>query len=327
MIAGFSSRSIVRVATVTALAVVPMVAHAGPPQEDGAAPAASSNPTAPTALETGVLGFADDLLEDAEYYRAIGEYERYLFQCTGCVKRDYAVRRMADAYRAGGELQRAVDLYERVLAGEASADERRAAAWGRAQTLSQSERYADAAAAFSAYASEFPSDSRSNDARWESIWSRIRARELDAAATQAADLPEDHPRKEDAQKLTAELRTPPRLSHRSPLLAGILSGVLPGAGQGYVGRWRDAISALLMNALWASAAVIAWQQGWDAAAIVVGTGEVFWYAGNIYGAVTAAHRYNNLQERFYYEDLEDRYLGSAPQARLTVTVPVLALRF
>jgi tetratricopeptide (TPR) repeat protein len=81
------------------------------------------------------------------------------------------------------------------------------------------------------------------------------------------------------------------ISSKNPTTAGILS-IVPGGGQLYTGRYRDAVSAFLINAglIWA-----AWES-FDNELYALGGVISFvgfgFYAGNIYGAVSGAHKYN-----------------------------------
>jgi tetratricopeptide (TPR) repeat protein len=78
---------------------------------------------------------------------------------------------------------------------------------------------------------------------------------------------------------------------KNPTTAGVLS-IVPGGGQLYTGRYQDALTAFLINAglIWA-----AWESfdedliGLGSVIAFVGVG---FYAGNIYGAISSAHKYN-----------------------------------
>ncbi len=78
---------------------------------------------------------------------------------------------------------------------------------------------------------------------------------------------------------------------KNPTTAGLLS-VVPGGGQLYCNRYQDAITAFLINAglIWA-----AWE-AFDDEQYALGSVISFvgfgFYAGNIYGAVSSAHKYN-----------------------------------
>ncbi len=82
------------------------------------------------------------------------------------------------------------------------------------------------------------------------------------------------------------------LPFKSPPMAGLLSGIIPGLGQLYVGRPRDGITAFLVNALFIGATVQAFGKDQDFLGVMLGFVELGWYAGNIYNAANSAHKYN-----------------------------------
>lgn len=104
---------------------------------------------------------------------------------------------------------------------------------------------------------------------------------------------------------------------KNPTTAGILS-ILPGGGQLYSGRYQDALTAFLINGglIWAS-----WE-AFDAEHYALGSliGVVAFgfYAGNINGAVSSAHKYNRDRTSEFIERLNSRRqmsLSLAPTSR------------
>jgi tetratricopeptide (TPR) repeat protein len=97
------------------------------------------------------------------------------------------------------------------------------------------------------------------------------------------------------------------IAEKSPGLAGTLS-VIPGAGQLYCQRYEDALIALIVNAGLFWAAYDAYdhdQYGLGSLLAFVGLG---FYAGNIYGAVTDAHKFNRDRQLGYGDQLKQDFL-------------------
>jgi tetratricopeptide (TPR) repeat protein len=99
-------------------------------------------------------------------------------------------------------------------------------------------------------------------------------------------------------RLLSALRTSGEIPSKNPIFAGALS-ILPGAGQLYSERYQDALIAFIVNVGLAWAAVESFQhEQYALGGIITGVSFGF-YLGNIYGAVTGAHKYNQAQrERF-----------------------------
>jgi tetratricopeptide (TPR) repeat protein len=89
---------------------------------------------------------------------------------------------------------------------------------------------------------------------------------------------------------------------KHPTTAGILS-IVPGGGQLYCNRYQDAFTAFLINAGLIWAAWEAFDNELYALGGVITFVEFGFYAGNIYGAVSSAHKYNRDRIAEYREGL------------------------
>lgn len=78
---------------------------------------------------------------------------------------------------------------------------------------------------------------------------------------------------------------------KNPTLAGTFS-IVPGGGQLYCNRYRDSLTAFLVNAGLILAAWEAFDNDLPALGGVITFVEFGFYAGNIYGAVSSAHKFN-----------------------------------
>lgn len=97
-----------------------------------------------------------------------------------------------------------------------------------------------------------------------------------------------------AYKLTAieRVKSAPK---KSPAAAGILA-IIPGGGFLYCGRYKDAFAAFCLNAGLMYAAYEAFDQGNPALGGILSFVEAGFYAGNVYGSVSAAHKHNHRQK-------------------------------
>ncbi|MDX2451171.1 tetratricopeptide repeat protein [Desulfosarcina sp.] len=92
---------------------------------------------------------------------------------------------------------------------------------------------------------------------------------------------------------------------KSPTTAGFLS-IVPGGGQLYCNRYQDAATAFLINAGLIWAAWEAFDNEQYALGSVISFVEFGFYAGNIYGAVSSAHKYNRDRITEYRQRLNQR---------------------
>jgi tetratricopeptide (TPR) repeat protein len=103
--------------------------------------------------------------------------------------------------------------------------------------------------------------------------------------------------------LERELGQADRLPSRSPALAGTLS-IIPGAGQLYCNRYEDALIALAVNLGIFWAAHDAFDEDQYALGGVLAFIGMGFYAGNIYGAVGDAHKFNQNQQLRFRQSLQ-----------------------
>jgi len=107
------------------------------------------------------------------------------------------------------------------------------------------------------------------------------------------------------KELANELQKYEVLSKKNPILAGSLS-LVPGLGQLYCERYQDSATAFLLNIAFGLAAYEAFDHENYALGGLISTVGFGFYAGNIYGAVSSAHKYNRNVRRNFIESLKQR---------------------
>lgn len=126
-------------------------------------------------------------------------------------------------------------------------------------------------------------------------WAALQTEDLAAAGAAFRAVGADPVFGPRAQALVAELEGGLRVPHRAPALAGLMSTIVPGSGQLYVGRTGEAISALVFNGLLAAATThLLLQREWFGGAVVGLVGISFW-GGNTMSAVNGARRFNETR--------------------------------
>ena len=113
--------------------------------------------------------------------------------------------------------------------------------------------------------------------------SRYQVDQLDTALTQSSSIPK-----------------------KSPALAGTLS-VIPGAGQFYCQRYEDALIALIVNVGLFWSAHDAYDHDQYALGSLLAFVGLGFYAGNIYSAITDAHKFNQDRQQVYVDQLKQDF--------------------
>lgn len=112
---------------------------------------------------------------------------------------------------------------------------------------------------------------------------------------------------EELTELQAARLNPPQ---KSPLLAGTLSALIPGAGKLYTGEYGDGITALVMTSLMAFLAVDNFNQSHELRGWIFSAAAAFFYGGNIYGSAKSAEMYNDRQEREWRREMNSFIEGN-----------------
>ncbi len=97
------------------------------------------------------------------------------------------------------------------------------------------------------------------------------------------------------------------LDEKSPWLAGSLSAIVPGSGSLYTGRYREALYSFFVNFIFLGATLEANRSGEEAKASILGIFALVFYAGNIYTAINGAYKYNDFSQTHYWNNLRKKH--------------------
>ena len=272
-------------------------------QPTGTAGAAEAGAVDPEPAGDTLLGFAQWLCDEEDYYRAITEYKRWLYLHPRSPDVPRIRLRIAEIYLQAGKPD-AARIHLREIR-----EEYRGTAIGRAAALllagsyHAQREYRKAATELARFLADYPGAPETDQARLMRALCLWQSGRPDQAQTELARVPADSPARPQADAMLSAMPAYRRLPLKSPLMAGALSTILPGAGQVYVGYYSDAAISFLLNGLliWA-----AWE-AFDNDEYVTGgllcAVELGWYLGNVYNAVNDAHKFNRRLKRRFFRDL------------------------
>lgn len=271
----------------------------------------------PLAAQCDPLSFADQLAAEGDHYRAITEYKRFLHDHPTDPRASRARLAIALSLLAGerwGQADKALETVWTKHPRSPQAHRARrlhaAAAYQREDYLTARDRYRELA----------QNSSEASAARALAGLSSLRRDDPAAAAEDFSAAP--LLRRVDLLQGLAEYQALPR---KSPQLAGTLSALLPGAGQLYTERPRQAGIAFALNTVFIYGAVEAWDNDNHALAALLGLVELGWYGGNIYNAMNNAHQFNRRTQHNFLDRLEQRF-NLAPRKSSTLQLQ-LQMRF
>ncbi|MDH5560829.1 MAG: outer membrane protein assembly factor BamD [Deltaproteobacteria bacterium] len=229
--------------------------------------------------EDQLWSYANHLYQTREYYRAVSEYNRLLyFFPEGTHKKDVELQ-IGRSLMAGGRTEEAIKHWE-VLLDKLPDDHQTPRArillgislldLNRAQTY------------------------------------RLRENNIKRALHQFEDIIDQTPESSYVFDFKSEWDKKPAQDYNSPWLAGILSGILPGAGSFYGGRYIEGSYAFFFTTLFIAASQESFKNKRQDLGAFFGVFAFAFYGGNIYTAINSAHKLNDKQDEDYLTGLRKK---------------------
>ena len=241
------------------------------------------------------LKIADAFMEEGEYYRAVTEYKKFLILFPDSAKADYAAFEIGMAYFKGEEYGAAARSF--LALREKYPDSGYAIRAEYLEGISQwkLKNYDRARAALEALVEQHPESEyapRSLVVICLAALDENKAEVSRQALNRFLDRYPGHPGEESVKEAIVQLDRYQELPEKSPVLAGVMSAILPGSGYFYAEHYGDGLTAFLINGLFIAGTITAiHQENYAVAGIVGGVGVPF-YLGNIYGSANAAKKWN-----------------------------------
>lgn len=253
------------------------------------------------------LSFGDHLYDQGDYYRAITEYERVLYFFPNDPEAKTAHYKIALSYLKGEKWGQAIERFRSLADRYPGEDIGRKARFMVAETYFKKKDYPLAIPAYNEFLSQYPEDPQADHARMKMGWSYLFQCQWEQGAETFRRIPPDSPKHDEGMRLATATEQFPLIPKKSPLLAAGLSTLLPGAGQLYVARPKDAAITFLLNGLFLWGALEAIERGNNVTGGILLAFESGWYMGNIYNAASSAHKYNRRQERDFTDKLQGEF--------------------
>jgi tetratricopeptide (TPR) repeat protein len=158
-------------------------------------------------------------------------------------------------------------------------------------------------------------------AHYELGWLHVDQGQWETARRSFGRISREHQPRYQVEDLNDALSRHDQIRTRNPVTAGILS-IIPGGGQMYCGRYQDALAAFLINAGLMLSAWEAFDNELYALGGVISFVEFGFYSGNIYGAVSGAHKFNRDHNDAFRNDL---YQHRRPPLSIAATASGITL--
>ncbi len=268
--------------------------------------------------EQSLLGFADHLFEQGHYYQAVTEYERFIYFNPDHPSVPRARLQTACCYKMGIQYDKAISLYRQLAELYTGREEGIVAAFQVSECFRLSEDFDQALIGYSRFIRENPVHPLADKARWRMAWTYLQLADYASARNELLSLDESSPYRTPSQELVAALDELPHMRRKSPVIAGVLAALMPGAGHLYTGQKKQALFSFVTNALLIFGSYEAFDKEVYAAGGFLSLFSLNYYSGNIFGAITSAHKFNRqTREEHLYRIMQKHadHEGGFPLSR------------
>ena len=287
-------------------------------------PVAPANPatSASPYLKAGnsapsLFAFAQSLFDAGEFYRAIGEFQRFLFFQPQHPLASEAQLTIGLAFFCGERWLSAFEVFRRVARAAPDPSLRPEGSLWMAEARARGGDQEDAIRLYRDLMRQYPGSTIAERAAYLVGWSYMRQRQWTEARQAFAQVDPATPYRASAERLATALNPTPDLPQRSPTLARILSTVLPGAGQIYTGQTVDGLIDLGLHGAMIAGTTGAVLAGLKGAA---GLGAFFtwgFYSAQMSNAANSARNFNSQAEERFIGQLaaqERSFLNAFPRS-------------
>ncbi|SPD72465.1 Tetratricopeptide repeat protein [uncultured Desulfobacterium sp.] len=251
--------------------------------------------------------FARALMERNEYNRAVTEFERFIHFFPNDGNTPKARLLIGVCYINDRQFEKARDVLFKIINSYAEGPEPSQALLLIGESYYQQGIFDEAQYYFGQVIERDEQAGLKNHAVYRLAWTKMKEGQWREASTIFNRVERESPFYESSSDLSEQCLKGEMLPLKSPRYAGLLAGLVPGMGHAYVGRYRDASVAFVLNGIFIWAAAESFHKDHYALGSIFTVFEVGWYAGNIYSAVNGAYKYNRKVSDDFIKGLRDRF--------------------
>jgi len=260
------------------------------------------------------IQFAEHYFRAGEYFRAIGEYKRFIYFFPDDQRQELAMYKIGLSYFNGEKFQEAIDAFNELLTKFPATSFRTEVRFRISECFIKLKDYLKAIGNLNDIAFTAENIDIADQAYYRRGWIYLEMSRWEEAETSFRLISKKNWDKGRLESLSHEMSKKKDLKSKSPTAAGILA-IIPGAGHLYCERYKDAAIAFILNSAMIYAAYEAFDNNLDALGGIITFFELGFYSGNIYSAVNCAHKYNRNANKNFFEYLRQNSrinLGLSP---------------
>lgn len=239
--------------------------------------------------------FAESYFRKGEYYRAIGEFQRFIHFFPQDQRVPAAMFKVGESYFKGQRFKQAIDTFEAVIDKYPDTDLAVRSYFMIGESHTQGGHPSAALIALDNLLRLTQDPDVKDEVFYRQGWIYLEMDQWEKARDSFGKISPENRDTYRLQKLSEDLNKKKDLKIKNPRAAGGLA-IIPGAGHLYCERYQDAFIAFLLNGAMIWAAVEAFDNDNEGLGVLLTLFEVGLYTGNIYSAVNCTHKYNRKQK-------------------------------
>jgi tetratricopeptide (TPR) repeat protein len=259
------------------------------------------------------INLADHFLNQGEHFRAITEYKRFLYHFSNSPRAEEAHFKIGKAFFRGGRYGEAISSLQSTIQRFPEGAYRLDAKYLMGRCWMGLGKWNEARKALGDVARAAPPGKLNDMARLWLAQSYIEQERWEEATKTLKDIDIQSPLRREAEIYVSVLEEIESIPQKSPETAGVLA-IIPGAGHLYCNRPKDALVAFLLNAAFIAGTIEAFRKDHKVLGGVLAAIEVVLYAGNIFSAVSSAHKFNRVQKKKHLDRIRIK-VGSTSDQR------------
>jgi TolA-binding protein len=250
------------------------------------------------------FNFAEHYFSKKDYLMAVAEYNRFIYFFPEDQRVETVMYRIGMSYYLGGHFKNAIDSFNAVIDRYVDTDLSVKSYFMISEAHVKQYAFGLAVINLNNLITITHDEEVRDEAYYRMGWIYIETASWEEARHYFSKISAKNKNKYRLERLSDELDKERSIPRKDPNLAGFLS-IIPGAGYLYCERYQDALIAFLLNGGLMYAAYESFDDDNNALGGVIAFVEFGFYAGNIYGAVTSAHKYNRKQTGRFIETLKN----------------------
>jgi len=245
--------------------------------------------------------YAQDLFSAKDYSTAVNEYKRFIYFFPKDERVELAMFQIGMSYFLGRHFNEAVNFFKKLTDQYFETEYSIKSYFMISESYVKLKAFNFALINLNNLIMITQDEDIRDEAYYRTGWIHIETASWDKARHYFKKISTKNRNKFRLERLADELDKETLIPQKDSKLAGFLS-IIPGGGYLYCERYQDALIAFLLNGGLIYAAYESFDKGHNALGGLLTFVGFGFYAGNIYGAVTSAHKFNRKETgQFIYK--------------------------